>query len=134
MKEVFEAIYDSLIGHSGLLQFTATGEIRRGWQEPVDSPSVRFFSSGSDPAGDDFKRHETIRENFTISVLSDDDLEIEQIAHEIFDAVKVESLQNDSVVFHSCYFNGNKHGTFFDPVRKLHRQDLSFTVIYSNHA
>ncbi|MFH1515723.1 MAG: hypothetical protein ABIG42_09730 [bacterium] len=132
MKEVFEAIYDALISHSGLFQL-ATGGIRRGWQEPVDSPSVRFFSDGSDSRGDDFGRHETIHANFTVSVLSGDDLEIEQIAQEVCDAMDVESLQNNSVVFHSCFFNGDRHGTFFDPVRKLHRRDLTFTLIYSNH-
>lgn len=131
MTEVIQAIYDALSGHSNLLEHVSADRIRRGWQEPVNPPSIRFFNAGMKPAGDDSKRHGTVEENFVIAILADDDLIIEQIAVEVIDAMQVESLQHESVIFHSCFCIGDGRGTFFDPLRKIHRRDISFTLIYS---
>ncbi len=131
MLEVNKAVYDALSGHANLLAIVGADGIRRGWQEPVNPPSVRFFNAGVKPAGDDSGRHETIEETFDIALLADDDLVIEQIAVEVIDAMRVESLQHDLVIFHNCFLKGDIRGTYFDPLRKTHRRDLSFALIYS---
>ncbi len=131
MTEVIQAIYGALSSNSDLLELVSADCIRRGWQEPVNPPSIRFFNAGMKPAGDDSNRHGTVEEKFVIAILADDDLIIEQIAVVVIDAMQVESLQNDSVIFHNCFFGGDGRGTFFDPLRKIHRRDISFTLIYS---
>lgn len=131
MTEVIQAIYEALSSHSNLLELVSADCIRRGWQEPVNPPSIRFFNAGMKPAGDDSKRHGTVEENFVVAILADDDLKIEQIAVEVIDAMRVELLHHDSVNFHNCFYSGDGRGTFFDPLRKIHRRDISFTLIYS---
>ena len=131
MHEVNQAIYEALTSHIDLVAIVGADGIRRGWQEPINPPSVRFFNAGLHPRGDDSGRHETMEETFDIALLANDDLLLDQIATEVIDALKVESLQNNSVIFHNCFFNGDSRGTFFDPLRKTHRRDLSFTLIYS---
>lgn len=131
MFEVNQAIYDALSNHAGLIAIVGVDGIRRGWQEPINPPSVRYFNAGTKPVGDDSARHETIEETFDIALLADDDLALEQIASEVIDAMRVESMQNDSVIFHNCFFKGDTRGTYFDPLRKTYRRDLSFTLIYS---
>ena len=131
MIEVNQAVYEALSSHANLLAIVGADGIRRGWQEPINPPSVRFFNAGVQPKGDDSACHATIEETFDIALLADDDLALEQIAVEVIDAMNVESMQNDSVIFHNCFFNGDRRGTYFDPLRKTHRRDLSFTLIYS---
>ena len=131
MKDVFTAIYSALVNDSEVIERVDTGSIRRGWQNPVDVPSIRFFAGGSKSRGDDLNRTELIEEIFTVSVIADGDLEIEDIAETVYRAINRDSLQDSNIVFQSCFYNGNGRGTFFDTLRKKHRQDLSFTVIYS---
>jgi hypothetical protein len=131
MKSILEAVYTTLTIDEEVVERVGTENIRRGWQEPVNVPSIRFYNQGMKSAGDDLSRRELIEETINVTVIAEGDIEVEQISDAVIKALSTDNVKHNSLVIHDCSYDGDNRGTFFDPLRKKHRKDLSFTITYS---
>jgi hypothetical protein len=131
MENLLKAIHGALTNNPEVTELIPAERIRRGWNEPVDCPTIRFASTGVKPIGDDLSNSQILDETILITVIANSDLEMEPIASEIIKAMKAESIIDSQIEIHSLNFVGDGRGTFFDPLRKRHRKDLSFSIIYS---
>jgi len=131
MEDLIKAIYETLSTDPVLTSLVPAEQIRRGWNEPVEYPTVRFTLSDLSPIGDDMDSKEITRNALIINILADGDLELEPIADAVIDAVKAKSLIRDGFTIHACDYIGDDRGTYFDMLRKRHRKDLSFNILYS---
>jgi len=126
-----KSIYEALANNEDLTELVPADRIRRGWNEPVNVPTVRFVGYGARAIGDDTMNSQILEETILVTVLADGDLEIETIVSAVINALDAESIVDDEIEIHAMKYLGDGRGTFFDPLRKRHRKDLSFSIIYS---
>jgi len=131
MSAIHEAIYNALVNDSVLTALVPVENIRRGLQDPVEMPSLRFYSSETRFVGDDISKNQMLHQTIVVTILGINDLELEEISPALVNAMNVDNLSHDDLVFHSCMVERDMRGTFFDPIRKVNRKDISFIVAYS---
>ena len=131
MSAIHEAIYNALVNDSVLTALVPVENIRRGLQDPVEMPSLRFYSSETRFVGDDISKNQMLHQTIVVTILGINDLELEEISPALVNAMNVDNLSHDDLVFHSCMPERDMRGTFFDPIRKVNRKDISFIVAYS---
>lgn len=131
MSAIHTAIYNALINDSTLTALVPEENIRRGLQDPVEMPSIRFYSSETRFVGDDISKNQMLHLTIVVTILGINDLELEEISPALVNAMNVDNLAHDDLVFHSCIADRDMRGTFFDPIRKVNRKDISFVVAYS---
>lgn len=131
LENLLKAIYSALANNSDLTELVPADRIRRGWNEPVGVPTIRFAGFGARAIGDDSDNSQILEETINVTILTDGDLEIEPITSAILNSMKAESVTDDDIEIHSLKLFGDSRGTFFDPIRKRHRKDLEFSIIYS---
>lgn len=131
MSAIHNAIYNALINDSNLIALVPEEHIRRGLQDPVEMPSIRFYSSEMRFVGDDVSKKQFLHQTIVFTILGINDLELEEISPALVNAMNVDNLSHDDLVFHSCMPDRDMRGTFFDPIRKVNRKDISFIVAYS---
>jgi hypothetical protein len=131
MSAIHESIYNALINDSVLIALVPEENIRRGLQDSVEMPSIRFYSSEMRFVGDDISKNQMLHQTIVVTILGINDLELEEISSALVNALSVDNLTHDDLVFHSCMPERDMRGTFFDPIRKVNRKDISFFVVYS---
>jgi hypothetical protein len=122
MSAIHESIYNALINDSVLIALVPEENIRRGLQDSVEMPSIRFYSSEMRFVGDDISKNQMLHQTIVVTILG---------INALVNALSVDNLTHDDLVFHSCMPERDMRGTFFDPIRKVNRKDISFFVVYS---
>lgn len=131
MENLIKAIYEALSANPGIISLVPPEQIRRGWNEPSDYPTIRFTLGEVIPIGDDLSSTEIFSVSVHINILADSDLALEPISNVIINALNSKLLIRDGYTIHSVQYIGDNRGTYFDTLRKRHRKDLAFTLIYS---
>lgn len=131
MQNIYNAVYKALTTYHEINMLVDTDKIRRGWQEPVSTPAIRFYTRGAVSNGDDLNRTATLQERLIVTVMADDDHKVAVITNAVRKAMKRDRLQDNGIVFHDCHFDNDSPGTYFDPLRSCFRRDIRFQIEYS---